>query len=215
MTEPGVASSDALNIETRIERHGDDYLINGRKWWISNGLHPNLKFYLVLGRTGSAENKLKHRQHSIVLVPADAEGVIVKRPMRVFGYDDAVEGHAEIEFKNVRVSVREALIYQEGAGFEIIQSRLGPGRIHHCMRAIGMAERVMQLLCDRVKARTAFGKQLGEYSDIQHSMALHRIEIEKCRSLVYLVANEIDTHGQRHARLGISMIKVFYIVYMF
>ena len=209
MTEPDVASSDALNIACRIEGQGDQYVINGRKWWISNALHPNLKFYLLLGKiVGSDKEQLIHRRHSIVLIPADAPGVTVKRPMQIFGYDDAVEGHCEVIFENVRIAVKDGLIYKEGSGFEIMQSRLGPGRIHHCMRAIGMAERVIYLLCQRARQREAFGKKLAEFSDVQHSIALHRTEIEKCRALVYKVAHDIDTYGQKHARLGISMIKV-------
>lgn len=210
MTEPNVASSDATNIETRMDlsEDGREYIINGRKWWISNGGHPKLDFYLVLGKTsgGGRGGASQHRQHSILIVPADAQGIKRVRPMKVFGYDDAVEGHFEITFTHVRVPV-ENLVLGEGRGFEIIQGRLGPGRIHHCMRAIGMAERALEAMCQRALTRKAFGRRLAEHGTVVFEVAKCRTEIEQARLLVLEAADRIDKVGVKQARLHIAMIK--------
>lgn len=208
MTEPGVASSDAVNIKTSIVRRGSKYILNGRKWWISNGGHPNLDFLLVFALSADPSNTVPHRRHSIVIVPKNANGVTFERAMNVFGYDDAVEGHFEVVFDNVELDIADSLVHQEGSGFEIIQARLGPGRIHHCMRAIGMAERVLQMVTERVNTRKVFGRLMKDFSDIQHRFALHRIELEKCRHLLYHTASLIDKAGPKQARIQIAMIKV-------
>jgi acyl-CoA dehydrogenase len=204
MTEPAVASSDATNIETRIERDGDDYVINGRKWWISNALHPNCRVLIVMGKTDSSG--LAHRQQSMLVVPVDTPGVTILRGLPVFGYWDR-EGHAEIRFDNVRVP-SSAVLASEGDGFLISQARLGPGRIHHCMRSIGMAERALDLLCQRALSRTTFGKPIAENANIQDWIAEARIDLEMVRLLTMKTAWLMDTVGNRNARVEIAAIKV-------
>jgi acyl-CoA dehydrogenase len=204
MTEPAVASSDATNIETRIERDGDEYVINGRKWWTSNALHQNCRVLIVMGKTNP--DGPKHQQQSMLVVPLDAPGVTVVRGLPVFGYQDR-EGHAEVVFENVRVPTG-ALLAGEGEGFMISQARLGPGRIHHCMRSIGMAERALDLLCQRALARTTFGKPVAENANIQDWIAEARIELEMIRLLTMKTAWLMDTVGNRHARVEIAAIKV-------
>ena len=204
MTEPGVASSDATNIETRIERDGDEYVINGRKWWTSNALHRNCKVLIVMGKTNP--DGPKHKQQSILVVPIDTPGVTIVRGLPVFGYQDR-EGHAEVLFEDVRVPV-SALLAGEGEGFAISQARLGPGRIHHCMRSIGMAERALELMCKRAQERVAFGKPVSENANIQDWIAESRIELEMIRVLTLKTAWLMDTVGNRHARVEIAAIKV-------
>jgi acyl-CoA dehydrogenase len=206
MTEPDVASSDATNIATRIERDGDEYVINGRKWWISGAMNPNAEIFIVMGKTDpSAE---RHRQQSMILVPRDTPGVNILRGMEVFGYDDHEHGgHAEIIFENVRVPA-ENLIGDEGYGFAIAQARLGPGRIHHCMRSIGLAERVIELMCDRADARVAFGKPLSEQGVIRDWIAESRVRIEQLRLLVLKAAWLMDTVGNKAAHTEIQAIKI-------
>ncbi|WP_316527770.1 acyl-CoA dehydrogenase family protein [Kitasatospora brasiliensis] len=206
MTEPEVASSDATNIATRIERDGDEYVINGRKWYITGAMNPDCKILIVMGKTDpSAE---PHRQQSMVLVPRDTPGVSVRRGMTVFGYDDADHGgHAEVLFEDVRVPV-ENLIGEEGAGFAIAQARLGPGRIHHCMRAIGLAERALELMCRRANERVAFGKPLAEQGVVQDWIAESRVRIEQLRLLVLKTAWLMDTVGNRGAHTEIQAIKI-------
>jgi acyl-CoA dehydrogenase len=204
MTEPAVASSDATNIETRIERDGDEYVINGRKWWTSNALHQNCKVLIVMGKTNP--DGPKHKQQSMLVVPIDTPGVTIVRGLPVFGYQDR-EGHAEVLFEDVRVPVT-ALLAGEGDGFMISQARLGPGRIHHCMRSIGMAERALDLMCQRAQARVAFGRPVAEYSNIQDWIAESRIELEMIRLLTMKTAWLMDTVGNRHARVEIAAIKV-------
>ncbi len=205
MTEPRVASSDATNIETRIERDGDEYVINGLKWWSSGVGDTRCKVAIVMGKTDpSAE---AHRQQSQILVPLDAPGVKVKRMLPVFGYDDAPHGHAEVELDNVRVPVGN-MVLGEGRGFEIAQGRLGPGRIHHCMRTIGVTERCLGLMCDRLLSRTAFGKKLYEHSIWEQRIAEARIDIEMTRLLTLKAAYMMDTVGNKAARAEIAMIKV-------
>lgn len=204
MTEPAVASSDATNIELRIERDGDDYVLNGRKWWTSNALHPNCRILIVMGKTDpSAE---RHRQQSMVLVPLDTPGVEVLRGLPVFGYQDR-EGHAEVQFTDVRVPASN-LIAGEGDGFMISQARLGPGRIHHCMRTIGAAERALELMCRRASSRVTFGAPVSERANVQDWIAEARIEIEMVRLLTMKTAWLMDTVGNRHARTEIAAIKV-------
>jgi acyl-CoA dehydrogenase len=206
MTEPEVASSDATNITTRIERDGGDYVINGRKWWSSGALNPNCQVLIVMGKTDPGAEK--HRQQSMILVPRDTPGVNVKRGVHVFGYTDGAHGgHAEIVFDNVRVSAAN-LIANEGDGFAISQARLGPGRIHHCMRALGMAERALELMCRRVTTRVAFGKPLAEQGVVQEWIAESRIRIEQARLLVLKTAWLMDTVGNRGAHTEIQSIKV-------
>ena len=204
MTEPAVASSDGTNIELRMDRDGDDYVLNGRKWFASNALHKNCRVLIVMGKTDPSAPA--HRQQSMIVVPIDAEGVTVVRNLRVFGYADR-EGHAEILFENVRVP-REDLLAGEGEGFAISQARLGPGRIHHCMRAIGMAERALELMCTRALTRTTFGIPLSQRANIQDWIAEARIEIEMVRLLTLKAAHMMDTVGNKQARTEIAAIKV-------
>ncbi|KAI8890039.1 acyl-CoA dehydrogenase NM domain-like protein [Backusella circina FSU 941] len=208
MTEPLVASSDATNIETNIRRVGNEYVINGRKWWISGLGDPRCEVLLVLGKT-DADNKDKHRQQSIVIVPRDTPGITVVRPMQVFGYDDAPEGHMEVIFKDVRVPA-ENIILGEGRGFEVIQGRLGPGRIHHCMRCIGMAERGLDLMLTRVTdpTRRTFGKILADHGTIVADIATSRIEIDQARFLVLSAARKIDQVKAKGAMKEIGMAKI-------
>jgi acyl-CoA dehydrogenase len=204
MTEPEVASSDATNVCLSIVRDGGDYVLNGRKWWISGALHPNCRVMIVMGKTDF--DAPPHRQQSMVLVPLDANGVTIVRGLTVFGYDDQ-EGHAEITFEDVRVPA-ENLISGEGEGFAIAQARLGPGRIHHCMRAIGAAERALEAMCARAVSRVTFGKPIATRGNIQDWIAESRIEIEMARLLTLKAAWLMDTVGNREARLEISAIKV-------
>jgi len=206
MTEPDVASSDATNIATRIERDGDTYVVNGRKWWSSGAMDPRCEILIVMGKTDPAADR--HRQQSMILVPRDAPGVDVKRGMHVFGYSDGTHGgHAEVVFTDVRVPA-ENLIAGQGEGFAIAQARLGPGRIHHCMRQIGAAERALELMCRRVTDRTAFGKPLAEQGVIQDWIAESRVRIESARLLVLKTAWLMDTVGNKGAHTEIQAIKI-------
>merc|ERR1719428_155781 len=202
MTEPGVASSDATNISTRIDRDGDDYVINGHKWWISGAIRPECKVFVLLGKT-SFTGPL-HKQQSMILVPRDAPGVKILRPLAVFGHE---HDHAEIIFDNVRVPKTNILL-GEGRGFEIAQGRLGPGRIHHCMRSVGVAEQALAAIVDRAHRRKAFGRILAEKDDVRKAIAEARIEITKCRQLCYLAAVVADEKGFKAAKVHIAMIKV-------
>jgi acyl-CoA dehydrogenase len=204
MTEPDVASSDATNIALRIERSGDDYVLNGRKWWTSGALHPHCRIMIVMGKT-STEGP-RHRQQSMVLVPLDTPGVEILRALPVFGYQDQ-EGHAEISFTDVRVPASN-LIAGEGDGFMIAQARLGPGRIHHCMRSLGAAERALEAMCRRAVARVTFGEPIAARANIQDWIAESRIEIDMARLLTLKAAWLMDTVGNRHARTEIAAIKV-------
>ncbi|OHB33577.1 MAG: acyl-CoA dehydrogenase, partial [Phenylobacterium sp. RIFCSPHIGHO2_01_FULL_70_10] len=206
MTEPQVASSDATNIETRIERDGDDYVINGRKWWSSGVGDPRCKVAVVMGKTDPSAPK--HQQQSQVLVPMDAPGMKIVRMLPVFGFDDAPHGHAEVVLENVRVPVEDALLLGEGRGFEISQARLGPGRIHHCMRTIGAAEVALEKMCKRLLTRTAFGKAVAEHSVWEERIARARIDIEMTRLLCLKAADMMDKAGNKVARMEIAMIKV-------
>jgi acyl-CoA dehydrogenase len=205
MTEPAVASSDATNIATRIERDGDDYVINGTKWWTSGVMDVRCKILVVMGRT-NPDNPI-HSQQSMVLVPLDTPGITILRHLPVFGYDDAPHGHGEVEFKDVRVPV-ENILLGEGRGFEIAQGRLGPGRIHHCMRVIGMAERALEKMCARIMTREAFGKLIYQHSVWEERVADARIDIECSRLLTLKTAYMMDTVGNKVARAEIAMIKV-------
>lgn len=204
MTEPDVASSDATNISLRMDRHGDDYVLNGRKWWITGAADPRCAVALVLGRTDPAAER--HRQHSVILVPMDSPGLTVGRNLTTFGFLDR-EGHCELEFSDVRVPARN-LLGAEGDGFAVAQARLGPGRVHHSMRSIGAAERALELMCRRVVARTAWGRPLSEQGVIREWIARARIDIEQVRLLTLKTAWLIDTRGSAGARTEIAAIKV-------
>ena len=205
MTEPDVASSDATNIETRIERDGDDYVINGRKWWTSGAGDPRCAIYITMGKTNP--DAPRHSQQSMVLVPANAPGLTVVRSLNVMGYDDAPHGHMEVLFENVRVPVGNILL-GEGRGFEIAQGRLGPGRIHHCMRLIGLAERALELMCKRATARIAFGKTVASQTVTQERIAEARCKIDMARLLTLKAAWMMDMGGNKFAKNEIAMIKV-------
>ncbi len=206
MTEPDVASSDATNISTSIARDGDEYVINGRKWFITGALNPNCKVFIVMGKTDPTA--ARHRQQSMILVPRDTPGISIKRGLTLYGYDDADHGgHAEMEFKDVRVPASN-IIKGEGEGFAIAQSRLGPGRIHHCMRAIGVGERAIELMCRRASSRMAFGKPIADQGVVQDWIAESRIRLEQLRLLVLRAAWQMDTVGNKGAHSDIQAIKV-------
>ena len=205
MTEPEVASSDATNVQCRIERDGDEYVINGTKWWSSGAGDPRCAIYILMGKTNPEAGR--HEQQSMVLVPANTPGITVLRPLSVFGYDDAPHGHMEIELKNVRVPVSNMLL-GEGRGFEIAQGRLGPGRIHHCMRSVGAAERALEMLCERALQRVAFGKTIAQQGVTQERIAEARCGIEQARLLTLKAAYMMDTVGNKGAKAEIAMIKI-------
>jgi acyl-CoA dehydrogenase len=205
MTEPDVASSDATNIECEIRREGNEYVINGRKWWSSGAGDPRCAVYIVMGKTNPDAGR--HEQHSMIVVPANSKGITVVRALSVFGYDDAPHGHMEVLLKDVRVPA-ENILLGEGRGFEIAQGRLGPGRIHHCMRTIGTAEMALEKMCRRLMSRKAFGKYLADHSVWEQRVAEARIDIEMCRLLCLKAADMMDKAGNKSARLEIAMIKV-------
>ena len=206
MTEPQVASSDATNIETRIERDGDDYVINGTKWWSSGAGDPRCKVAIVMGKTDFGAKR--HQQQSMLAVPMDAPGINILRHLPVFGYDDAPHGHMEIELKDVRVNAEEAMLLGEGRGFEIAQGRLGPGRIHHCMRSIGQAQRALEHMARRADSRVAFGKKLADQSSIRQDVARSFCEVEMARLLTLKAADAMDRYGNKKAKDLIAAIKV-------
>jgi len=205
MTEPGIPSSDATNIQSSIVKEGDAYIINGRKWWTSNAVNPNAKLCIFMGITNP--DNPPYQQQSQILIPLDTEGVNIIRPMKVYGYDDGYTGHPEVSFTDVRVPVSN-IIGDEGSGFAIAQARLGPGRIHHCMRTIGLAERALELMINRAKSRSTFGKKIVEQGVVQDWIAESRIKIEQARLLTFKTAWLMDTVGKKGARTEISAIKV-------
>ena len=206
MTEPLVASSDATNIESSIQKEGDEYVINGRKWWTSGANDPRCKVLIFMGKT-DPNNPDRYKQQSMIVVPMETDGIKVLRHLPVFGFDDAPHGHAEVLFENVRVPASNILL-GEGRGFEIAQGRLGPGRIHHCMRLTGLAERALEAMCKRTKSRIAFGKPVSEQTVTQERIAESRIMIDQCRLLTLFAAHKMDVHGNKEARKEIAMIKV-------
>jgi acyl-CoA dehydrogenase len=205
MTEPAVASSDATNIQSSIRRDGEHFVINGRKWWTSGAGDPRCKVFIFMGKTDPEAPR--HQQQSMIIVPADTPGITIVRPLTVFGYDDAPHGHCEVLFENVRVPV-ENILLGEGRGFEIAQGRLGPGRIHHCMRQIGVAERALELMCKRLMSRTAFGKRIADQSVWHERIAESRCLIDQARLMTFQAADMMDTVGNKIARREIAMIKV-------